>query len=149
MAVMKEWRCAGHGEFESPKPVCPHGCTGRFITREIRSAPGLKGDRTKAADWAIGALAEDYGYSDIQNSPSQTNSVAEWQTKTGRKVSANPQWVEVAHAEPGFSRDKNIAVPTVNPQQFGMAPESAASTLLAGRRGRGIPTKQVLQPKDA
>ena len=119
------------------------------MRREIRTAPGLKGDRTKAADWAVNALAEDFGYSDIQNSPSQTNSVAEWQTKTGRTVSSKPQWIEVPHAAPGFSRDASIAVPKVNAQQFGTQPDSAPMVALAGRKGMGIPTKQVLQPKDA
>lgn len=148
MAIMKEWRCAAHGEFEAPTPSCPQGCSARFVKREIRTAPGLHSDRTKRADWAINALAEDYGYRDIQNSPSRTGSVAEYATKN-RKVKVRPEWIEVPHAAPGFAYDKSIAVPKVNPQQHGTLPVSEANTLLDGRRGRGIPTKQVLRPKDA
>lgn len=147
MAVMKEWRCAAHGPFESPTQSCPHGCSPSFVRREIRTVPGHVGTKTKRADWAINALAEDFGYSDIQGSPSRTNSIAEYATKN-RKVKATPEWAEVPHAEPGFSRDPNIAVPKVNPQQFGMAPETGAQALLTGRKGRPIPTKEVLRPKE-
>jgi hypothetical protein len=149
VAIWKEWRCAAHGDFEGYEGKCPHGCSERFVTREIRSAPGLKGDRTKAADWAINALAEDFGYTDINNSPSRGNSVAEYATAHGKKISARPTWGEVQHAQPGFSQDASIAVPTVTPQQFGVQPDAAPAALIAGRRGRGIPTKQVLRPKDA
>lgn len=118
MAVLKEFRCLAHGEFESVKAICPHGCAERFVVREFRTAPAIKHGRTRRADWAINALAEDHGYTDINNSPSRTNSVAEFATRHG-KIKANPHWLDIPHAEPGFSRNKDIPVPKVTAEQIG------------------------------
>lgn len=149
MAVWKEFKCAAHGEFEGVEPICPHGCSARFVTREIRSAPGIRGDRTKAADWAINALAEDFGYTDIQNSPSRTNSVAEFATKNGKLIKAAPSWGEVQHAAPGWSqKGAKAEVPIVRGANFGTVEDSAPNKVLASRQGFGIPTKQVLKPKE-
>jgi hypothetical protein len=145
-----EFRCAAHGPFESHVKVntrCPQGCPPRFVKMEFRTPPSIMGTRTKRADAAIGALASDYGFSDIQGSPSRANSVAEYATRHG-KVPAKPHWGDVPHAEPGFSRDKKIPVPTVNAQQYGTVPTTGAQALLAGRKGRGIPTSVVHRAKD-
>jgi hypothetical protein len=144
---IKEYRCEVHGEFDAVKPVCPSGCRGRFVTREIRTAPGIKSGATKRADWALNALAEDHGYTDMNNSPSRANSVAEWVTRSGRKIKPMVERVPVQHAEPGFSRMENPEIPKVAPAQFGMQAEAATSVMIAGRRGRPIPTKQIIVPQ--
>ena len=42
MAVLKEWRCADHGEFDSTHPICPYsGCDSSFVLRELRTAPTI------------------------------------------------------------------------------------------------------------
>jgi len=94
---------------------------------------------TKRADWAINALAEDYGYTDINNSPSRGESVAQYAMKN-RKVKDKPEWQPVPHADPGFSRDSKIAVPRVSATQFGVQPVSEASQMLKGLARRPIPT---------
>jgi hypothetical protein len=138
--IIKEWECAAHGPYEAPEPSCPHGCPERFQRRVILTAPGTRSDKTKRADWAINALAEDYGYTDINNSPSRANSVAEFAKKHDKLKDQKPEWQDVPHADPGFSRDKTITVPTVTAAQFGAQPVSDAMTMLQGRKGRSIPT---------
>jgi len=139
MATLKEFCCAAHGPFESYTPSCPHGCPERYVKREIRTAPGLKSQGTKRADWAINALAEDYGYTDINNSPSRGDSVAQFAMKNA-KVKDRPEWQPVKHADPGFSRDSTIAVPRVNAAEFGVQPVSEAAQMLKGLSRRPIPT---------
>lgn len=38
MAVIKEFRCFDHGEFEASHPICPaHGCDSKAVVREFRT----------------------------------------------------------------------------------------------------------------
>ena len=42
MAVLKEWRCFDHGEFDSTHPICPYsGCDSSAVLREFRTAPTI------------------------------------------------------------------------------------------------------------
>jgi len=42
MAVIKEFRCFDHGEFEASHAICPHpGCDSRAVFREFRTAPTI------------------------------------------------------------------------------------------------------------
>lgn len=42
MAVIKEFRCFDHGEFEASHPICPHrGCDSKAVLREFRTAPTI------------------------------------------------------------------------------------------------------------
>lgn len=72
MAILKEYRCIGHGPFEGYKAVCPHGCS--VVIREFRTAPGLKSVKTKRSDNALERMAQRYGLTDM--SASKTGSVA-------------------------------------------------------------------------
>ncbi len=65
MAVIKEWCCAGHGPFEGPDPVCPHGCT--TVTQEFRTAPGGRSNKTRFTDSSLEAIAREYNLKDLSN----------------------------------------------------------------------------------
>lgn len=68
MAINKEWRCAGHGNFESDqeKPLCPFaGCD--TVDRVFLTPVGLGSARTKNIDNTFSSLAKTYGMTDIDN----------------------------------------------------------------------------------
>ena len=66
MAVIKEWRCAGHGVFESTEPVCPAGCT-FGVERVFLTPPGLAFGVAKRTDALLEGVARDHGLSDMNN----------------------------------------------------------------------------------
>lgn len=42
MAVLREWKCAHHGSFESSHPICPNfGCESEAVEREFRTAVSI------------------------------------------------------------------------------------------------------------
>jgi hypothetical protein len=114
MAVLKEYRCAAHGEFEASKPKCPHGCSTRFVSQEFRTAPAMKSQGTKRVDRELQNLATDYRMSDIRNGPNG-ESVMETLRK---KPQAAPMWGDVQHAAPGFSQRGDAA--TFSPGSIGV-----------------------------
>lgn len=65
--IVKEYRCYGHGPFESSDdpPMCPHGCSA--VVREFRTAPGAIGEKTKTSDRALERLAKRFGLTDMSN----------------------------------------------------------------------------------
>jgi hypothetical protein len=66
--VIREYRCLGHGPFESAQknPVCPvGGCT--TVVQEFRTAPAGKSERTKISDRALDRLAARYQLTDLSN----------------------------------------------------------------------------------
>lgn len=68
MAINKEWRCFGHGTFESDqeKPLCPFaGCD--TVERVFLTPVGLGSARTKNIDNTFSSLAKTYGMTDIDN----------------------------------------------------------------------------------
>lgn len=67
MAIIKEFRCAGHGPFEAEEPICPQGCTAR-ITRDFRTPVGIStSGRTRGIDKTLEGIAAQYGLSDMNN----------------------------------------------------------------------------------
>ena len=70
MAIIKEWTCLAHGDFDGPEAVCPHGC--ETVTRSFRTAPGLKSDSTKGCDSRLEYLAEKYNLTDMSNRNGQS-----------------------------------------------------------------------------
>ena len=59
MAVMKEWSCLEHGEFERTHPICPaHGCKSKFVTQEFRTAPMIRSGAMKRFDAGIKKSAD-------------------------------------------------------------------------------------------
>ena len=59
MAVIKEYKCLAHGDFDSVNGVCPHGCT--TVVRAFRTAPGGRSEKTKKTDATLSRLAEKFG----------------------------------------------------------------------------------------
>lgn len=100
MAILREYVCAAHGEFESTEPECPHGCSPRFVRQEIRTAPSFKSGGTGRVDSELKNLSKDYGLGDIP-------SVREGESVMGelrKNPSHAPSWGNVEHAAPGFSQ---------------------------------------------
>lgn len=65
MGVMREYRCFGHGFFESEEPRCPRGCT--TVERAFLTAPGHYSKKTAAIDATFKQIAKDYRLSDMNN----------------------------------------------------------------------------------
>jgi hypothetical protein len=134
--MIKEWRCAAHGEFENKTGKCPAGCSKRFVVQEFRTAPAIKHGRTSTADKTLGALAKDFGLSDIAS------------TKEGESVMQNlrkratdrPMWGEVPHNEPGWSQ-RQEAPKTFAPASAGVPPDG----MLTKMKGMfGPPTPKII-----
>lgn len=66
MAVIKEYLCRAHGQFESsaPSPKCPVGCNS--VERVFMTAPGVvTSGRTKNIDNTLTELASHFGLGDL------------------------------------------------------------------------------------
>jgi hypothetical protein len=127
MAVLKEFRCAIHGEFESVSKKCSDCGNDLFVTQEIRTAPAFKGRSTKFIDGQLREIADDYGLTDMRNDVKGGVSVAQARLNRLSKVE-RPRWGEVPHAQPGFSRDPNAEVPKVTAESMGFV-ETPASKM--------------------
>lgn len=113
MAIVKEFRCAAHGPFEATKPKCPRGCSARFVTQEIRTAPAFRSGSTRTADTELRNLAGTYGLSDIP-SVQEGESVMQ---QLRKKPNFAPTWGQVDHAEAGWSQRDGE-----KPKTFQLAP---------------------------
>lgn len=67
MAVLKEYACPGHGDFEAFEPRCPHGCT-IVAEREFRTAPAYHNGSTRRTDSLVRSQVESFGLSNIRSS---------------------------------------------------------------------------------
>lgn len=65
MGVVREFRCFGHGFFESEEPVCPRGCT--TVERAFLTAPGHLSREARSIDRTFNTIAKDFGLSDMNN----------------------------------------------------------------------------------
>lgn len=67
MAVLKDYCCPKHGEFESREAKCPmKGCeTDVYVL--FKKAPSFKSDKTKSTDKNLKQLAIDYDMTDIKS----------------------------------------------------------------------------------
>lgn len=91
MGVLKEFSCAAHGEFEEMVngdeiPPCPHGCTPRFVIREIRTPTNSRSNKTNNTDRLMGDLAQQYKLPDIKVDKHESKSVME-NLRKGEKTS--------------------------------------------------------------
>jgi hypothetical protein len=106
MAVLKEFRCKAHGAFEEfvkgdKTPKCPRGCSPRFVTREFRTAPAIRGAATGRLDGLQKDLAHDFGLSDMKSRPDDGKSVME-NLRSGTDFST--RWVGLPQAKAGWSQ---------------------------------------------
>lgn len=67
MAVIKEYFCPGHGDFESAEARCPHGCT-VVAEREFRTAPAYHNGNFRKTDNLVRSQVEAMGLSNIRSS---------------------------------------------------------------------------------
>ncbi len=118
MAVMREWRCAAHGPFESTHHACPKGCPKQFVTQEIRTAPAYQQKKTRFVDQQLRGIAEDAGLTNLKNDPKSGTSVMD----ELRKGEQKSKWLGIEHAKPGFSRRKGEAAPVFDPRASGFIP---------------------------
>lgn len=138
MAIVKEFYCRAHGEFESTTGRCPSGCAASIVQREIRTAPAYRRSGTlKFIDQQLSLIAAENGLSDMRVDPRDGNSVMDremrrrelekqaFEKKTGAQL-PRLHWADVKHAEAGFSRNPKIAVPKVDASAFGTKPSAAA-----------------------
>lgn len=67
MAVLKDYCCPTHGEFEAWEPKCPMKKCESDVYVLFKKAPGLKSDKTKATDKNLQGLAKDFDMTDIKS----------------------------------------------------------------------------------
>lgn len=67
MAVLKDYCCPTHGEFEAWEPKCPMKKCESDVYVLFKKAPGLKSDKTKATDKNLKGLAKDFDMTDIKS----------------------------------------------------------------------------------
>lgn len=116
MAVIKEWKCAAHGEFEGPEQKCPFGCPKRFVVQEFRTAAAVHDGTTAYTDATLRGLADSVGLTDMSN---RNGSVMNSQRPTGPKgLDFSPKWVDIPHASPGWSQRQEQS-PVVHAGEIG------------------------------
>jgi hypothetical protein len=126
MGVLREWACKAHGPFEESTeqgevPSCPRGCSRRFVTREIRTAPAVRSAVMGTIDKQTRGLAHDFGLSDIKVGRDDGKSVMDNLRKAGKPDEFAPQWLPVPHMKPGWvGRGEKPAA--LNPAAFGVQP---------------------------
>lgn len=101
MGVLREWRCGLHGPYESREDHCPWCGHDEFVTQEIRTAPAHHNGRTRAADTILRGIADEHGLSDLKADAKAGVSAA--QASRLVKDKEKPYWIDVPHADAGFS----------------------------------------------
>jgi hypothetical protein len=119
MAVLREFRCAAHGPFESKYAECPHGCSPRFVTQEFRTAPNTMSRGVKNADRQLDLLAKDYRLTDLKNGKDGESVM----TTLRKNPSFTPSWGKVQHAKSGFSQ-RGEQAKTFDPTSMGVQREN-------------------------
>lgn len=122
MAVLKEFRCAAHGEFEAFEPQCPYGCSARFVTREIRTAPAIRHNGTRNVDNLTQQLANDFKLPDLSSKDGESV-MTNLRKKNWAQMQGQPPsvWADgVPHAAPGWTQ-RGEKAPTFNPSAAGLA----------------------------
>jgi len=128
--IVKEWRCAMHGEFENPSGVCPACKNRHHVRQEIRTAPAYRRSGKMAfIDQQSRRIAEESGLSTLSGDPKSGISALEADRRR-KQLSAEseakrrgerimvPHWAPVPHATPGFSQTHG-EVPKVDGAMFG------------------------------
>lgn len=117
MTIIREWKCAGHGDFENEDGRCPQGCPPRFVVQEFRTAPAIHDGTTAYTDATLRGLADSVGLTDMSN---RNGSVMNSQkpNPNHKGLDFSPRWLDVPHASPGWSQRQEKS-PVVTPQEIG------------------------------
>lgn len=81
MAIVKEWICMAHGDFDGPSavtgasPPCPHGCDASMVERVFRTPPALQSASFKGINRTMQTLAREHGLSNIENAAAIRNGI--------------------------------------------------------------------------
>lgn len=152
---MKEWRCAAHGEFDAYEPVCPFGCSSRFVKQEIRTPPSIRHNGTRNTDNLTQQLANDFNLPDL-SSKDGDSVMTNLRKKDWKKMQGIPPSVwtgGVPHAPEGWSQ-RGEAAPVFDPSGVGLsrgAPLHQSGNRVVVDTARGpqpIPKPQpVIDPK--
>jgi hypothetical protein len=68
MAVMREWSCLEHGEFEGSHAICPaFGCDSRAVKQEFRTPVGIRSGLTKRTDAGIRKSVDMYRLGNVRS----------------------------------------------------------------------------------
>lgn len=125
MAVLHDYACLAHGDLgEMFEPVCPHGCSKKFIRIVFKKAPGIRSNGTKVADASLRALANDFGLTNIGSNGGE--SVMDYlrrgkmfpdgyHPQDEREMGFAPRFMDVPHAAPGWSQAPDAKAPSINP----------------------------------
>lgn len=67
MAVIKEYCCAAHGDFEATEPRCPEGCGEGMVERVFRTAPAIQTAGYRSMNATFEILAAEQGVTNLDN----------------------------------------------------------------------------------
>jgi hypothetical protein len=75
MAVMREWLCLEHGEFDGTHPICPsYGCDSAHVSQEFRTPVTIGSEFRKRHEQGMRKSAEMYKIDDFKSArPGETS----------------------------------------------------------------------------
>ena len=112
MAILKEWRCATHGSFDSTHPICPNfGCDSSQVEREFRTPVSVGSSLTRRTDASLRKSAEFMGISNWNSAKEGESSFA------GRAVQEN----ETVGSKVLWGNETEKVLGRALPQLIGMA----------------------------
>ena len=65
MAIIKEYQCAAHGDFEAAEPHCPHGCGYGMVERVFRTPISIQTQGFRNMNATFKDVAQEQGMSDM------------------------------------------------------------------------------------
>jgi len=79
MAIVREYVCLAHGDFDSTSAVCPKGCKGEgMVVRVFRTAPSVQSQRFRNINATFESLAREQGVTNMSNSSGTMKRGDEW-----------------------------------------------------------------------
>lgn len=141
MAILKEYSCPGHGDFESFEARCPRGCT-IVVEREFRTAPAYHNGSTRRTDSLVRSQVESFGLSNIRSS--REGETARIQSPQERQIADFQKAVKNRYPSLWGS------VPKGGVFKAGQGPEGATAGggAMGALAAHGAPTTQAIN-KDA
>lgn len=127
MPVLKEFVCSAHGPFESFEGICPSGCSARFVTREFRTAPGIKSGKTRNTDRNLRALANDFKLPDVKCEEGMSVMDNLRRKKYQKNEQPASAWASVPGVKPGWVQREEQA-PTYDVRTAGVLPGRAVES---------------------
>lgn len=90
MAVIREFFCPAHGDFEAFDPVCPHGCTVKS-ERVFLTPPAYHNGKTRFTDRMVEGAMREHGLTNLKSARTgeamkPSNPAADRAAEFGRQV---------------------------------------------------------------